>query len=266
MPENESFWKLRFSDLLVIGLALLTFWVTWTIGATEGKQNDQISQLKVIASNDTITIAKLTTLIDSQTSIINRLSNIYSLTGNELAGIQRQIRQLEGLNRTEEKTFQDGHASLEIIKEDMARNLIYDQKAFTNALNRISTDIIGHVNESVKYINDSAHSLTPEIKQVVSSWVDQLYIQLENLLSNKYVQNHFYIAENVEAYLGFANVARIFMAQGKNRQLVVSRALWRSIVVLNYFSYEDSTHNKMIEDIINNTIKQMSDESNRLPY
>ncbi|HEX9514131.1 MAG TPA: hypothetical protein VF939_26750 [Puia sp.] len=56
MPEKESFWKLRFSDLLVIGLAALALWVTWTIGASEGKQNEQIAQLKVIATNDTATI------------------------------------------------------------------------------------------------------------------------------------------------------------------------------------------------------------------
>ena len=264
MPETESFWKLRFSDLLVIGLAIMTLWVTWTIGASEDKQNEQIKQLKIIATNDTTTISKLTALADSQTSIINRLANLNELTGRELDGIKRQVLQLEGLNETAQKTFLDGHSSLAIIQKDIQRNSIYDQKAFIISINRLSTDLLEHINEGLRYVNDSIHSFTSEINQKVVSWTDQLYSQLSNLMTSRYVQDHPYLVKDIESYINFANVARIILAQGKNRQLVISRALWRSSIALNYINNDDAEHNKQFEETINNAFNQMTEEVNKI--
>jgi len=192
------------------------------------------------------------------------LTSIYRLTDSELGGIQRQIKQLKGLNETAQKTFQDGHSSLQIIKDDIARNSKYDQKAFIIAINRLSTDLLEHSNEGNKYINDSIHSFTLEINQKVVSWADQLYTQLSNLTASRYVQDRPFIVRDIEVYLNFANVAKIIMVQGKNRQLVISRALWRSLTALNYINYDDAGHNKMFEDAINNAFNQMLDEANKL--
>ncbi|HEX9514130.1 MAG TPA: hypothetical protein VF939_26745 [Puia sp.] len=192
------------------------------------------------------------------------MTSIYRLTDSELGGIQRQIKQLKGLNETAQKTFQDGHSSLQIIKDDIARNSKYDQKAFIIAINRLSTDLLEHSNEGNKYINDSIHSFTLEINQKVVSWADQLYTQLSNLTASRYVQDRPFIVRDIEVYLNFANVAKIIMVQGKNRQLVISRALWRSLTALNYINYDDAGHNKMFEDAINNAFNQMLDEANKL--
>lgn len=81
-PPREPFWRLKFSDLLVISLAALTFWVaydTLQFGSTEAKQNQEIgkidSQVSELKYIDTVALRQL----NGQDTVISRISLQLSL-------------------------------------------------------------------------------------------------------------------------------------------------------------------------------------------
>lgn len=228
---SKSYTSMKFSDWLVVGLAALTLWVTWTIGATEKKQDIEISKLSIIAKNDTTAIAKLTVISD-------KLST-------EIQGVQGEVEQLRSLSGIAQRTFRDGHEQLGMIKSDNQRKLDIDQKAYIAAHNRIISDLISYSKPFNKWVNDSLHSFTQETNQQVQSWADQFYTDLGNLLNNRYIQEHPFMVREIQSLLGYAHFCKLLVVQQNNNQLAVARGLTKIPSALNYLKDDDENYNKL---------------------